>query len=427
MSQPAIKTEDLSKLYRLGEVGTGSFAHDLNRWWQTSILGKTDPYAKVATTNDRTLKAVRGEHVWALKDVSLEVEKGAVLGIIGRNGAGKSTLLKLLSRVTSPTTGSIKINGRIASLLEVGTGFHPELTGRENIYMNGTIMGMNRHEIKSKLDEIVAFAGIEKYLDTPSKRYSSGMTVRLGFAIAAFLEPEILIVDEVLAVGDAEFQQKAVGKMKEVSDGQGRTVLFVSHNMVSIQNLCERSVLLNQGSIEMIDETDKVISAYLNKKQEQIGNKLADRTDRRGSGKVTMINFNMLDEYNNSIHQIINGSEVKFVFELENHTSDSLNVDVGLAIQNQYGHTLVILYSSYSNHYFDVNARSKKTIQFKMNKFPLAEGHYTLIGRILTNKEESDWLENGICRIDVIKGDFYGTGKSGNMGLGAFLIEGIWQ
>jgi lipopolysaccharide transport system ATP-binding protein len=224
MSDTVIKVENLSKLYRLGEVGTGTLSHDLNRWF-AKIRGKEDPFAKVGHINDRTQKAEKGEYVWALKDINFEVKQGEVLGIIGKNGAGKSTLLKILSRVTAPTAGEVKIKGRVSSLLEVGTGFHPELTGRENIYMNGTIHGMRRREVKAKLDEIVDFAGVAKYLDTPVKRYSSGMTVRLGFAVAAFLEPEILIVDEVLAVGDAEFQKKAIGKMEEVSKEGGRTVL----------------------------------------------------------------------------------------------------------------------------------------------------------------------------------------------------------
>ena len=232
----AIKVENLSKQYRLGQVGTGTISHDINRWWHL-MRGKEDPYLKIGESNDRTSKG-NSEYVWALRDINFEVEKGEVLGIIGKNGAGKSTLLKLLSKVTSPTIGAIKTKGRIASLLEVGTGFHPEMTGRENIYMNGTIMGMSRQEISAKLDEIVEFAGVSRYIDTPVKRYSSGMTVRLGFSIAAHLEPEILIVDEVLAVGDAEFQKKAIGKMQDVSKGEGRPVLFVSHNMASVRALC---------------------------------------------------------------------------------------------------------------------------------------------------------------------------------------------
>lgn len=262
MSDIAIKIEGLSKQYRLGQVGTGTVSHDLNRWWH-KVRGKEDPYLKIGETNDRSTKG-ESEYVWALKDINFEVKKGEVLGIIGKNGAGKSTLLKLLSKVTAPTEGFIKANGRIASLLEVGTGFHPEMTGRENIYMNGTIMGMSKPEITSKLDEIVEFAGIERYLDTPAKRYSSGMTVRLGFAIAAHLEPEILIVDEVLAVGDAEFQKKAIGKMKEVSEGQGRTVLFVSHNLASVKSLCNSGLVLKNGTTAFAGPVEDSINFYLN-------------------------------------------------------------------------------------------------------------------------------------------------------------------
>ncbi len=263
MSKTVIKIENLSKVYRLGEVGTGTLSHDLNRFWKMNILGKDDPYAKVGQVNDRTQKAVKGEHISALSNINLEVKEGEVLGIIGKNGAGKSTLLKLLSRVTSPTTGSIKVKGRLASLLEVGTGFHPEMTGRENIYMNGTIMGMRKWEIDKQLDAIVDFAGVAKYLDTPTKRYSSGMTVRLGFAIAAHLEPEILVVDEVLAVGDAEFQKKAIGKMQDVSKNDGRTVLFVSHNMAAVQSLCSKSILLSNGTKVFEGLTSKTIEEYL--------------------------------------------------------------------------------------------------------------------------------------------------------------------
>jgi len=262
MSDLAIKFENISKQYRLGKIGTGTISHDLNRWW-ARVRGKEDPFLKVTEMNDRSSKAGSG-YVWALKDINLEVKQGEVLGIIGKNGAGKSTLLKILSRVTTPTTGEITAWGRIASLLEVGTGFHPEMTGRENIFMNGSIMGMTKSEIKSKFDEIVDFAGIEKYIDTPVKRYSSGMTVRLGFAIAAHLEPEILVVDEVLAVGDAEFQKKAIGKMQYVSSKEGRTVLFVSHNMSAINNLCPQCLFLNNGEFIQKGFTNDIIKLYTN-------------------------------------------------------------------------------------------------------------------------------------------------------------------
>ncbi len=265
-----IEVDNISKQYRLGQVGTGTISHDLNRWW-ARIRGKEDPYLKVGEENDRTKKAT-SDYSWALRDINFQVKQGEVLGIIGRNGAGKSTLLKILSRTTAPTTGSIKIKGRVASLLEVGTGFHPELTGRENIYLNGAILGMTKIEVKTKFDEIVDFAGVERYIDTPVKRYSSGMYVRLAFAVAAHLEPEILIVDEVLAVGDMEFQKKCLGKMKDVST-QGRTVLFVSHNMGAIMQLCTKGILLKGGKMAIDDQIDKVVDYYINENN-TAGNKI---------------------------------------------------------------------------------------------------------------------------------------------------------
>lgn len=265
MNPSVIQVDNLSKLYRLGEVGTGTLQHDLNRWWHR-IRGKDDPYAKIGSVNDRTRKKVNdgssGDYVWALKDVGFEVREGEVMGILGRNGAGKSTLLKLLSRVTSPTTGSIRVKGRIASLLEVGTGFHPELSGRENIYLNGAILGMRKKEISNQLDEIVEFSGCAAYLDTPVKRYSSGMYVRLAFAVAAHLEPEILVVDEVLAVGDTEFQKKCLGKMQSVA-GAGRTVLFVSHNLAALRTLCHRGLLLANGMVVGEGEANEMVNLYL--------------------------------------------------------------------------------------------------------------------------------------------------------------------
>ena len=258
----AIEFDHVGKQYRLGLVSTKTLSHDLNRWWQTAVLKKEDPYLKIGETNDRS-KAGHSEYVWALRDIDFKVEQGDVVGIIGKNGAGKSTLLKLLSKVTGPTVGTIRARGRIGALLEVGTGFHPEMTGRENIYMNGAILGMSKHEIDNKLEEIVEFSGCERYIDTPVKRYSSGMMVRLGFAVAAHLDPEILVVDEVLAVGDAEFQKKAIGKMQDVSQGEGRTVLFVSHNMASIKALCKTGILLENGMIKYNGEINDVVDNYL--------------------------------------------------------------------------------------------------------------------------------------------------------------------
>ena len=258
----AIEFNNISKIYRLGLVSTGTLAHDLKRWWTMSVRGKEDPYLTIGETNDRSTKG-DSEYVWALRNIDFKVEQGDVVGIIGKNGAGKSTLLKILSKVTAPTTGTIRARGRIGSLLEVGTGFHPEMTGRENIYMNGAILGMTKQEITKKLDEIVDFSGCERYIDTPVKRYSSGMMVRLGFAVAAHLDPEILVVDEVLAVGDAEFQKKAIGKMQDVSRGEGRTVLFVSHNMAAVRSLCHTGILLDNGQISYKGDIHETVTRYL--------------------------------------------------------------------------------------------------------------------------------------------------------------------
>lgn len=259
MSDIVLRVENLYKQYRLGVVGSGTLRDDVGRWF-AKMRGKEDPTMQIGATN--TLNEVEGEYVWALQDINFEVKQGEVLGIIGKNGAGKSTLLKILSKITTPTEGNIRIKGRVASLLEVGTGFHPELTGRENIFLNGAILGMTKAEIRKKLDEIIDFAGVAKYVDTPVKRYSSGMRVRLGFAVAAFLEPEILVVDEVLAVGDAEFQKKAIGKMQDVSQGEGRTVLFVSHNMGSVKSLCSNAIILEQGRLKQQGDVEEIVACY---------------------------------------------------------------------------------------------------------------------------------------------------------------------
>ena len=285
MANTVIKVENLSKQYRLGMVGTGTIKDDLARWW-ASMRGKEDPFLKVGEVNNREVKG-EGDYVWALRDINFEVQQGEVMGIIGRNGAGKSTLLKILSKVAQPTTGTVKTKGRIASLLEVGTGFHPELTGRENVFLNGAIMGMTKKEIRSKFDEIVDFSGVERYIDTPVKRYSSGMYVRLAFAVAAHLEPEILIIDEVLAVGDAEFQKKCLGKMKDVSV-EGRTVLFVSHNMAAVKELCNTAILLKNGLISYSGRTNDVLREYLSVpvKISSSIEFLNDPKIRRGHGEV---------------------------------------------------------------------------------------------------------------------------------------------
>lgn len=328
-------------------MGTGTLSHDLNRWWHT-VRGKEDPYLKIGEENDRTNKG-GSDFVWALKDISFEVSQGSVFGIIGKNGAGKSTLLKILSRVTSPTVGDIKVKGRIASLLEVGTGFHPELTGRENVFLNGAILGMTKKEISGKFDEIVAFSGVERYIDTPVKRYSSGMYVRLAFAVAAHLESEILIVDEVLAVGDAEFQKKCMGKMKDVS-GQGRTVLFVSHNMPSIRLLCDKCVYMENGMMKSIGDTDTIIAEYLsgyNKKNNLNSTEIPETLSLYNTGEAKFRKACILN------HKGENANLLEFTddfgMEVELETFKDLNdVAVSFYVVNQYGERIMMAYESSS-------------------------------------------------------------------------------
>jgi lipopolysaccharide transport system ATP-binding protein len=312
-----LKAENISKQYRLGQVGTGTLSHDLNRWWH-QIRGKENPYLKIGDTNDRSTKG-ESDYVWALQDINFEVERGEVLGIIGKNGAGKSTLLKILSRVTAPTTGNIKFGGRVASLLEVGTGFNGEMTGRENVYLNGAILGMTKKEITAKIDEIIAFSGCERYIDTPVKRYSSGMTVRLAFAVAAFLEPEILIIDEVLAVGDAEFQKKAIGKMQDISRTGGRTVLFVSHNMAAVKSLCTRGIVLENGKVVFEGGIEESIEKYLEDK-----NSTAHRIwDASGSNEpkgnfIELIEAKVINKDNKVAvsHSIFDEIKIEFTYQI---------------------------------------------------------------------------------------------------------------
>jgi len=323
----AIKFENISKQYRLGLVSTNTISHDLNRWWQTSIRGKEDPYLQIGEVNDRAHKGT-SDYIWALKDIDFEVQQGDVLGIIGKNGAGKSTLLKILSKVTAPTTGKISARGRIASLLEVGTGFHPEMTGRENIYMNGAIMGMTKAEITRKLDEIIDFSGVERYIDTPTKRYSSGMTVRLGFAIAAHLDPEILVVDEVLAVGDAEFQKKAIGKMKDISNGQGRTVIFVSHNMSAVETLCNKGIVFENGRMSFSGLVGESIFYYLNKKDIVNGNIIEGIKYCHPDLRISSVKIN--GSKNNKIY--LNNDETILKFEIEGETIVDKKMSFGLVL-----------------------------------------------------------------------------------------------
>jgi lipopolysaccharide transport system ATP-binding protein len=332
MSNTVIEFNNVGKQYILGTIGTGTLSQDLNRWW-ANIRGKEDPYLKIGETNDRTQKG-NSRFVWALRDINFKVEQGDVVGIVGKNGAGKSTLLKILSRVTSPTTGDIKIKGRIASLLEVGTGFHPEMTGRENIFMNGSIMGMTKSEIKSKFDEIVDFAGVAKYVDTPVKRYSSGMMVRLGFAIAAHLEPEILVVDEVLAVGDAEFQKKAIGKMQDVSKGEGRTVLFVSHNMAAVRSLCTRGVMLKNGMVNFIGSIPDTLDHYLKNNDSVQNAKIVDNIKWvKNTLRIESISINGTDDSTSTIH---NG-QTSIDLTIDGYAEEDMSYDIMLTLKSKDG------------------------------------------------------------------------------------------
>lgn len=325
----AIRVEELSKLYMLGQIGTGTISRDLERWW-ASVRGKEDPYAKIGQVNDRTAQA-GSDFVWSLRDLNFEVNKGDVLGIIGRNGAGKSTLLKILSKITSPTTGRISIDGRIASLLEVGTGFHPEMTGRENIFLNGAILGMRRHEIQRKLDEIIDFAGVAAYVDTPVKRYSSGMYVRLAFAVAAFLEPEILIVDEVLAVGDAEFQKKCLGRMKEVSVNEGRTVLFVSHNMAAVKSLCTKGLVLQNGTMKFQGSQLEAVQCYQSAQQNSHRFEHAGSMDSApGNQNIRLMKFHAVPLQGEAMSV---SSGVRFEAEFYNQ-KPNINLDITFELVN---------------------------------------------------------------------------------------------
>lgn len=376
----AIEFNNISKQYRLGLVSTRTLSHDLNRWWTVNVRHKEDPYLKIGSVNDRA-SAADSEYVWALKDIDFKVEQGDVVGIIGKNGAGKSTLLKLLSKVTAPTTGTICAKGRIGSLLEVGTGFHPEMTGRENIFMNGAIMGMTKNDISRKLDEIVAFSGCERYIDTPVKRYSSGMTVRLGFAVAAFMEPEILVVDEVLAVGDAEFQKKAIGKMQDVSQGAGRTVLFVSHNMGSIRTLCKSGVLLENGMVKyQSNDINQVIDLYLAGNDVTASNGTSSQIHVKNKA-VSIQRILVNGEEKN--HVLMQGRSRQITMRVEGVTTLPMNLSIEIWLYNKDG----IHVASYSPTHWDGSFYPTTDGSFVMEenvKLPemLANGDYYLNVRL---------------------------------------------
>ena len=402
MKNIILKAENISKQYRLGTVGTGTLTHDINRWWH-KVRGKEDPYLKLGDTNDRSTKG-NSDYVWALQDINFEVERGEVLGIIGKNGAGKSTLLKILSRVTTPTTGSIKTRGRIASLLEVGTGFNGELTGRENIFLNGAILGMTKKEITAKLDEIIEFSGCERYIDTPVKRYSSGMTVRLAFAVAAFLEPEILVVDEVLAVGDAEFQKKAIGKMQDIAKGEGRTVLFVSHNMAAVQALCTKGIVMEKGTVKFDGETEEAIQFYL--KGSNIENQFENFNDRQGNGTVKLMKKWVYGVDKDVLPQT--GRKFCMEFLLDNPKGILFNdISFDLRIDDHAGQRIVWMSNSVVT---SVAQKEENKIKFVIDKLNLNEGLYYVTTHIAVKNEVADWIQNAFT-FEVTKGDYYGSGK----------------
>jgi lipopolysaccharide transport system ATP-binding protein len=402
MSKVVLKVENISKQYRLGQLGTGTISHDLNRMW-AKMNGKEDPYLKVGDTNDRS-KSGGSDYVWSLKDINFEIKQGEVLGIIGKNGAGKSTLLKILSQITTPTTGQIKVKGRIAALLEVGTGFHPDLTGRENIFLNGAILGMTKQEIKIKFDEIIDFSGVAKYLDTPVKRYSSGMMVRLGFAVAAHLEPEILIVDEVLAVGDQEFQDKCIGKMKDVSNS-GRTVLFVSHNLGAVQNLCGTCLYLKNGQIKESGITSNIIESYLgeNRNIQLTGEIPSDFYRQYGTGEAYFKKILIKDLENNVIDRLAFSQPFKVVLELD-VLKDLKNVMININLGTTLGQSFLYAVEKNEIGYVAKNLTSGKhnvEVTFSLKLLP---GNYsfTLGLNYLANGTTIDWVEN-VCFISVDK------------------------
>ncbi len=401
MKNLAIKADNISKQYRLGEVGTGTLSHDLNRFW-SKIRGKEDPYLSVGESNDRT-RAKESDYVWSLKNLNFEIEQGDAVGIIGRNGAGKSTLLKLLSKVTKPTTGNFKINGRIASLLEVGTGFNPEMTGRENIYMNGAMLGMRRNEINRKFDEIVDFSGVEKYIDTPVKRYSSGMYVRLAFAVAAHLESEILIVDEVLAVGDAEFQKKCLGKMGNVSKGEGRTVLFVSHNMTAISSLCNKGIYLNKGEIFSKGKISDVLSDYhssINKK---------DVINNFDIGKLELNSFKFTN-LSNLNAAILTGDSLNLKFVFTNNYDQNSIIEFNCEIYDSNEVAVFCLGNEFNDKTLKIgpNKQIEVDIDFKVNLMP---DKYYMRMWINNLGAFNNLYTDSFYAFEVEYGDFFGTGK----------------
>ncbi len=415
MTETAIKVENLAKAYQIGQIGTGTISRDFERFWATKIRRKEDPFLKIGETNDRSVKG-QSDIVWSLRDINFEINQGDAVGIIGKNGAGKSTLLKLLSRVTSPTLGEIKVKGRIASLLEVGTGFHPELSGRENIYLNGAILGMRKKEITRKLDEIIDFSGVERYIDTPVKRYSSGMYVRLAFAVAAHLESEILIVDEVLAVGDAEFQKKCLGKMGDISKGEGRTVLFVSHNMGAVKNLCNKGIVLENGKNVFKGNVEDSISRYLN--SDIINMKLREIPKRSGNKKVSFDNVIFFGD--NEASRPVTGSSLNFLFDVLNpHKLCSSDIRFDMRIEDNFGQKLAWISTSLIDV---IHTENSEQIKLTFDKNPFAQGIYNATIYLGVNNEDADLIENAFT-FEIEEGDYFLPGKRMPDGQGKMFVD----
>lgn len=406
MPQPIIQAQSLAKRYHLGRLGARSFGRSLRAAWERR----------------RGLSSVDSEEFWALRDVTFEVCEGEVVGIVGHNGAGKSTLLKLLSRITEPTSGQIKLRGRVSSLLEVGTGFHPDLTGRENAYLNGAILGMNRAEVAKKLDEIIDFSGIERFIDTPVKRYSSGMTVRLGFAVAAHLEPDILVVDEVLTVGDAGFRAKCLGKMQAFGQS-GRTVLFVSHQMAAVSSLCTRGLLLHEGKVAMDGTTDDVLAEYATRTLIATNDSLRDRPDRRGDKRFLFTKVEFLDSKQNTVSTLRTGKPaiIRIHFEPDSSTKRG-DLLISFALYTITGHRLSIFNSEASGSNLKLESLSHSHVDVHIEKWPFAEGRYTynLYGSL--DGELADWITHA-GDLTVHNDDFYETGKLPSCRQGEMLVE----
>jgi lipopolysaccharide transport system ATP-binding protein len=422
MSDNVITIENLSKRYLIGHR-----EHQQRTTFREMLTRAAKNFARKAVDLAHGREIVQGDEIeefWALEDVSFEVQKGDVLGIIGRNGAGKSTLLKILSRITEPTRGRIMIRGRVASLLEVGTGFHPELTGRENIYLNGAMLGMTRREIRRKFDEIVAFAEVERFLDTPVKRYSSGMYVRLGFAVAAHLEPEILIVDEVLSVGDAAFQRKCMGKMANVATEQGRTVLLVTHNMPAVLSVCSKALLLNAGRVRILGNASDSVRQYMKEVTEMSNISLKLRTDRTGNGSVRFIQVYFANNRHSTINEVRSGDDITVVIELENNTgADLTRFHLSAPIRDTSDNIICYLSSALQRNDFEYIPYSKNIrIGIRIPKFQLVPGRYTMTLFSTVRDDLADWIW-GAMTFDVQPGDYYGTGRLPAADQGQFLPD----